>query len=80
MTTDKDPQVEHPGRPDPAPGPDGSDASSEGTKQQGRAATRRGDRQSDAGVKPELDTQNEADEPIENRFPDDVGGEHRESG
>ena len=77
MTTDKDPQVEHPGRPDPAPGPD---ASSEGTE--GRPATRRGDgrQPSDAGVKPELDTQNEADEPIENRFPDDDGGEHRESG
>ena len=65
MTTDKDPQVHHPGRPDPA-----ASSSDEAPQQP-----------SDPGVKPELDTQNEADEPVENRFPkDDDGGEHRESG
>jgi hypothetical protein len=65
MTTDKDPQVERPGTPDPGPGTEASSAPSDSAPSpSGRSQGAR----------------DEADEPIENRFPDDEGGEHRESG
>jgi hypothetical protein len=63
--TGKDPQVDRPGTPDP--GPDGRDASSPRASAPGSPGASQSARE-------------EADEPIENRFPDDEGGEHRESG
>lgn len=55
MTTDKDPQLEHAGRPDPGPGTTGGEAPSA----PGDAPT------------PTASERSEAAEPEGNRFPDD---------
>ena len=68
MTTDKDPRVSLPGRPDPGPDPDDESA----------APSPAAPGSSDAAVTQGAEA--EADEPVENRFPDDEGGMHRESG
>lgn len=69
MTTedDKDPQVDRPGAPDPDPGSNASAAPSSSAPGTSDAAE-------------DQTTTEEADEPVENRFPDDDGGDHRESG
>lgn len=66
MTSEgKDPQVDRPGSPDPGPGTEDSAAPSSAAP--GSSGAAQGER-------------DEADEPIENRFPDEEGGDHRESG
>lgn len=67
MTTN-DPQVNRPGTPDPRPNSDESAApTSDAARPEGGAGVTAGE-------------SDEADEPIENRFPEVEGGAQRESG
>ena len=69
MSTPLDPEIDLPGTPDPRPDSDETSA------KPGPGAP---DRKQDAGMS--KGEAAEADEPIENRFPDDDGGDQRESG
>ena len=66
MSKDKDPRIDHPGRPHPKP----KERPDERSPREGES--------DDAGVTEQAAS--EGDEPIENRFPDESSGEHRESG
>lgn len=69
MSTPLDPKVDLPGTPDPGPDPDETSA------KPGPGAP---DRKKDAGMS--KGDAVEAEEPIDNRFPDVEGGDQRESG
>jgi hypothetical protein len=67
VTTDKDPQVDIPGTPDPGPGTEKSSKPGRDSPGSSASGASQGER-------------DEANEPLENRFPSDDTGEQRESG